>query len=325
MTNRRAFTLAALASVLAPPIAYTQGSKLARVGYLSIATTDLDRTWVEAFRDELHALGYAEGKNLAIEKRHAHGDAQKLPALVAELFALAPDVLVVYGAWHIPDKLRSATPVVFMVVPDPVAQGIVKSLARPEGNLTGFSDAHGELVPKRLQLLKEVAPSTSRVALLHFPSEMALMQVKIAHSAAPAQNITTLPVTITGPQPEQIDRAFAEMVKQRADAVLVIAEPTVAANRRRIAELAIRHRLPTISTVREFAESGFLMSYGTNFHHVWRRAAVYVDKILKGAKPSDLPVEQPTKFELVINLRTAKALALAVPRTLIARADDLID
>ena len=308
-----------------PRAVFAQTAKMARIGYLSVATVDLDRTWLAAFHEQLRTLGYSEGINLLVEHRHALGHADKLLALAAELLRLKPDVLVVYGAWHIADKLRGPTPVVFTVVPDPVAQGIVSSLARPGANITGFSDAHDELVPKRLQLIKEIAPTISRVAVLHFPSTLALLQLKTAQAAAPSQGMNVVPVAISGPDAEEIHRALGIIVSARVEAVLVIAEPTTAANRQKIADACMKHRLVAVSTVKEFAEAGFLLSYGANFHDLWRRAAIYADKILKGARPGDLPVERPTKFDLVINLRTAKALGITVPRALLLRADHIIE
>jgi putative ABC transport system substrate-binding protein len=297
----------------------------ARIGYLSVAVPEADGAWLRTFRDQLRALGYAEGRNLILEQRYARGHADKLGALADELLALKVDLIVVYGAWHIVDKLRGATPVVFTVVPDPVAQGMVTSLARPGGNMTGFSDAHSELVPKRLELIREVIPKVSRVAVLHFPSDMALMQLRIAQAAAPAQGLTLLPMAVKGPNPEEIDRVFALMATAGVGAVLVLAEPTMSANRKRIADQALKHRLVGISTVRDWAEAGFVLSYGTNFHDLWRRSAVYADKILRGAKPGDLPIEQPTKFDLILNQRTAKAIGVDVPRAFVLRADHVIE
>ncbi len=313
--------------LVAPLAAEAQPArKVPWIGYLSVATVEFDKSWVGAFRDGLRELGYVEGQNIVIEQRHATGRSERLPELAAELLRLHVDVLVVYGAW-VPfvKEIPSTVPIVFTVVPDPVGQGLVASLAHPGGNLTGLSDMHADLVPKRLEFLKEVAPSASRVAVLwNAIQPMALLQLKTAQAAAPALGMTVLPAGVTGPEPDDIERALAATDKERPGAILVIGEPTLGVHGPRIAEFAVKKRLPTIGTVRAWAELGFLMSYGTNFHELWRRAATYVDKILKGAKPADLPVEQPMKFELVINLKTAKALGLTIPPTLLFQADEVI-
>jgi putative tryptophan/tyrosine transport system substrate-binding protein len=202
---------------------------------------------------------------------------------------------------------------------------LVTSLARPGGNITGLSDTHADLVPKRLQLLKEVVPSVGRVGVLLNPDNpMATAQFKTAQTAAAELGLTLVPVEVKGRAREDIDLAFSRTGPQRLGGLLVIGDPTVSIHRVRIAELAAQARLPAISTVREWAETGLLMAYGTNFHELWRRSATYVDKILKGAKPGDLPIEQPTKFELVINLKTAKALRLAIPQSVLVRSDAII-
>lgn len=323
--DRRAFARAAMILSLGTAFpARGQPAKMARIGYLSVARLEADGSWIGTFKRTLRELGYAEGQNLVIEQRHADGHAGKMPALAAELLRLKIDVLVIYGAWHLTGKLPPDTPVVFTVVPDPVAQGLVTSLARPGGNLTGFADNHDALVPKRLELIKEVLPSASRVAILHYPNRMSLLQLNTAETAAPKQGITLVPVEVKGPEPSEVDRAFATMVKERVAAFVVIAEPTLSANRKLIAESAIKNRLVAVGTVADWAAVGFLVSYGTNFHELWRRSAMYVDKILKGAKPGDLPIEQPTTFDLVINLRTARAIGITVPRSLLLRADQVI-
>ena len=322
--DRRQF-LGVIALTLAPvPPVAAQRVARARIAYLSLALPDADRSWLLAFRSELRALGHEEGRNCTIDVRHAHGHAERLSFLADELLGLKPDVMVVYGAWHIAHKLAGGPPVVFTVVPDPVAQGVVPSLARPGGNITGFSDAHADLVPKRLQLIKEIAPATKRVGVLYYSSSMTEMQVSAARSAAPSQGLSVIPVAVNGPQKEEVERAFAAMLKEGAEALLVIADQTVFTNRGAIAALAIKHRLPIISTVREWAEAGFTLSYGTNFHDLWRRSAIYVDRILKGARPGDLPVEQPTKFDLVVNAKTARAIGVSVPPSLILQADHVI-
>lgn len=303
---------------------HAQPRKAARIGYLSVARPEVDAAWIGTFKRALRELGYTEGQNFIFEQRHADGHGERMPALSAELLRQKVDVLVIYGAWHLAGKLPPETPVVFTVVPDPVAMGMVSNLARPGGNLTGFADNHDALVPKRLELIKEVVPTASRVAVLHYPSDMALLQLKTAQAAAPKQGLALVPVTVKGPQPSEVERAFSAMAAERVSALVVIAEPTLSANRKLIADSAIKSRLPAVGTVRDWAAAGFLLSYGTNFHELWRRSALYVDKILKGAKAGDLPVEQPTTFDLVVNMKTAKAIGVGVPRSLIARADEVI-
>ena len=210
--------------------------------------------------------------------------------------------------------------------PDPVGIGLVASLARPGANVTGLADAHTDLIAKRLGLLKEVVPSASRVGVLWTPSNASTApQLKMVQAAAPALGLTVVPVEVKGPGRGDLDRAFATIGNERLGGLLVIADPTLGNQRARIAELSIAHRLPASGTHRGWAEGGLLMSYGTDFVELFRHGAVLVDKILKGAKPAALPVEQPTKFELAINLKTAKALGLTIPPSLLARADRVIE
>jgi putative ABC transport system substrate-binding protein len=327
--DRRTFISGITFGLLAGPLAAEaqQATKVWRIGYLSVSQIEFDESWVGAFRDGLRKLGYVEGQNLTIEQRHAAGHSERLPELTTELLRLNIDVLVVYGAWLQPKTLPSMIPIVFTVAPDPVREGLVTSLARPGGNITGLSDVHADLVPKRLALLKEVVPSASLVAVFFDPgSSEALLQMAAVQATARTLGLTVLPVEVKGSESSDIERAFAAIAKERrTGALLVIAEPAIASHRKRIAAFAIKKRLPVIGTVRRWAEDGFLMSYGTDFHDLWRRAATYVDEILKGAKPGDLPVEQPTKFELVINLKTAKALGLTIPPSLLQRADQVIE
>jgi putative tryptophan/tyrosine transport system substrate-binding protein len=322
---------ALLFSLLAGPLVgdAQRAERVVRIGYLSLQTEEGDRGWFAAFRQGLRELGHVEGPNVVIEQRHAAGRAERLPALASELVQLKLDVLVVYGLWALNAagwKPPGALPIVFTVDPDPVGRGLVASLARPGGNVTGLSDAHADLVPKRLELLKEAAPSAVRVAFLFNPaSPLGPSQLKTAQSAAPTLGMTVLPVEVRGRGRDAIDQAFETMAKERATGVLVIGDPTIGVHRGRIAELAARRKLPAVSTLRETAEVGLLMAYGADFHDLWPRAATYVDKILKGAKPGDLPVEQPTKFSLIINLKTAKALGLTIPRSLLLQADHIIE
>jgi len=215
---------------------------------------------------------------------------------------------------------------VFIDEPDPVGTGLVASLARPGGNVTGLANTHADLIPKRLELLKQMVPSASPAAVLWNPANPSTApQLKTAEKAAPALGMTVIPIAVPGPRRRDLDRAFATIVKEHPGSLLVVGDPTLGVQRDRMAELAIRHRLPTSGSHRGWAESGLLMSYGTDFVHLFRRSAVLVDKILRGTRPADLPVEQPTKFELVINLKTARALGLTIPTSLLQRADRTIE
>jgi len=317
----------ALPLLATPLVAETpQVRQVPRIGYLSSATVEQDKSWVSAFRDGLHALGYVEGHTIVLEQRYAAGRSDRLPELAAELLRLPVDVLVVYGAWFpFVKELPRTTPIVFTVVSDPVGQGLVASLAHPGGNLTGLADMHEDLASKRLEFLKEIAPAASRVAVLWNPDTPgAFHLLHAAQTAASALGLTMLPVGVTGRAPDDIEHALATISQEHAEAILVIPDPTISVHRRRIVEFAGEHRLPTIGTVKNWAEGGFLLSYAASLPDMYRRAATYVDKILKGAKPADLPVEQPTKFELVINLKTAKALGLTIPPTLFVLADEVI-
>ena len=318
----------AIPLLVAPLVARAQQArKVPRIGYLSAVTVEGDKSLVDALRDGLRALGYVEGHTMVIEQRYAARRFERLPALAAELVRLQVDILVTWGtpATEAAKNATSTIPIVFAPVADPVGQGLVASLAHPGGNLTGLSDMHTDLVAKRLEFLKEVVPAASRVAVLWNPHHpVALHHMRIAQTAAQALSLTLLPVGVTGPEPDAIEHPLAALEQERPEAMLVIADPTLTAHQSRIAEFAVTHRLPTIGTYRLGAEGGLLMSYGAIFHEVFRRAATYVDKILKGAKPADLPVEQPTKFELVLNLKTAQALGITLPPSLLLLADEVI-
>lgn len=300
-----------------------------RIGYLSLVSGEIDqyKPWLAAFRDGLRELGYVEGENVIIEQRYAAGRVERLPALAAELVRLKVDILVTApaGSAFAAKKVTSTVPIVFMGEPDPIGTGLVASLARPGGNVTGLADAHGDLIPKRLELLKQLVPSASRVGVLWNPSNASTApQLKTAQAAASALGLTILPVAVNGPGRDDLDRAFVTIGKDRLGGLLVVGDSTLGVQRNRIAELSITHRLPTSGSHRVWAEGGLLMSYGTNFVEMFRHGAVLVDKIFKGAKPAALPVEQPTKFELVINAKTAKALGLTLPPSVLARADAII-
>jgi putative ABC transport system substrate-binding protein len=328
--QRRRFVLVTAAGLLAPRTALSQpAKKVWRVGYLSMASPEADRHWVAALRQGLRDLGYVEGQNLILEQRHAANDVAKVPELAADLMRRDVAVMLVYGSPAL-SALKKATanlPIVMTVHADPVGSGVVASLARPGGNITGLSDGHADLAPKRLELLKEFVPSVSRVGVLFNPQPAnghPTRQWKLVQAAAPSRGIVAVPIEIRGAH--DIERAFDTMRKERIDGVVFAPDPTWwVGQERRVADLAIKNRLPTIASVREFADHGILLAYGTNFADLWRRSATYVDKILKGANPGDLPIEHPTRFYLLINLRTAKALGISVPRSVLLRADEVIE
>jgi len=279
----------------------------------------------EGFRQGLRDLGYVEGRNVVIEFRDAEGKLERLPALAAELVALKVDVIVVGGtvAALAAKQATRTLPVVFVSAIDPVTDGLVTSLARPGGNVTGLSALAPELVGKRLELLKQAVPGVSQVAVLWQPGALGERTErdlrKEAEVAARALGVRLQFVEARGP--DDFDRAFSDMTKARAGALTVLGSTMLINERRRLVDLAAKNRLPAVYGLREYVDAGGLMCYGPNNADMSRRAATYVDKILKGAKPGDLPVEQPTKFELVINLKTAKALGLTIPPSLLQRAE----
>jgi putative ABC transport system substrate-binding protein len=326
--HRRDFLIAAGALLAAPLAAEAQqAAKVARIGYLS-TNLAASPNRPEAFRQGLRDLGYVEGRNLVIEYRYAEGKVEQLPALAAELVALKVDVIVASGtlAALAAKQATSTLPIVFSPAGDPVGSGLVTSLARPGGNVTGLSAFAPELVGKRLELLKQAVPGVSRVAVLWQPGafgERAEMDtLKRAEVAARDLGVPLQFVEARGPA--DFDRAFSDMTRARAGALTVLASNMFNSERRRLVDLAAKNRLPALYSARELVDAGGLMSYGANLADLNRRAATYVDKILKGTKPADLPVEQPTKFELVINLKTAKALGLTIPQSVLARADEVI-
>jgi len=295
-----------------------------RVGYLTLHTAKVQRSRVAAFKQGLQELGYLEGKNIVIEERYAAGRRERLPALAAELVRLKVDVILAHSGVAEANRAAKETgrtiPIVFAVSADPVGRGLVASLARPGGNITGLSDFHSDLVAKRLELLKMAVPSASRVAVLWTPRTRD--QWKRIQAAAPALDVTLLSLEVRGP--DDVDRVFAMMRKERPDALNIFGSGEIGPHVIRIADFAFKNRLPAMYTVARFPEGGGLMSYGANFDDIYRRAAYYVDKILRGANPADLPVEQPTKFDLVINLKTAKAIGLTIPPEVLFQATKVI-
>jgi putative tryptophan/tyrosine transport system substrate-binding protein len=301
-----------------------QAAKIPRIGYLGGGSAELEKVWLDAFLRGMRELSYVEGKNIVVERRYAAGQYDQLPRLAAELVRLKVDVILA-ASTPVAHAAKSATPVIpiVMVVADPVGTGLVSSLAKPGGNLTGLSDFHGDLITKRLELLKEVVPSASRIVVLLNPGNPSCsLQMKDLTAAASPLGVTLF--SLEAKEPDDIARSFQTMRKQRSEALLVCGDRMLNTHRGQIFDLANKSRLPAIYTTREYADAGGLMSYGASFPDLYRRAATYVDKILKGAKPADLPVEQPTKFELVINLKTAKQIGLTIPPNVLARADRVI-
>jgi putative ABC transport system substrate-binding protein len=327
--DRRDTVLALLVLGVAPLAAEAQqAAKVARIGYLStnLAASPHLR---DAFRQGLRDLGYVEGRNVVVEFRDAEGKVDRFPALAAELVALKVDVIVAEGGTLGPRVAMQATrtiPIVFAGAGDPVGSGLVTSLARPGGNVTGLSGIGPELIGKRLELLKQAVPGVDRVAVLRQPVALgertANDMLKAADVAARALGVQ--PQFIEARDPADLGRAFSDMSSARAGALTVLPANMFLREHRRLVDLAAKSRLPAVYTSREFVDAGGLMSYGASQPDLFRRAATYVDKILKGAKPGDLPVEQPTKFELVINLKTAKVLDLTIPRSVLAQADEVI-
>ena len=306
-----------------------QTGKVWRIGFISLnSDTEPYKRWNAAFREGLRTLGYVEGDNVIIEQRYAAGQVERLATLAAELVSRKVDVLVTApaGSAVFAKQATSTIPIVFIGEPDPVGTGLVASLAHPGGNVTGLADAHADLIPKRLDLLKQLTPSASRIAILWNPANPSTApQVKIAEAAAPALDTTILPVGVKGTRRDDVDQAFETIGTDHLGGLLVLGDATLGIHRHRIAELSIKHRLPTSGSHSAWAEGGLLMSYGTDFVDLFRRSALLVDKILRGAKPAGLPVEQPTKFELVVNLKTAKALRLTIPPSILVRADEVIE
>jgi putative ABC transport system substrate-binding protein len=330
MIPRLALAAALAITLLSAPLAaraQPAGRVPRIVGYLSQSSAEDAKSVLDAFRKGLRELGYVEGENIIIEPRYAGGRAERLPALGAELVRLKVDVLLVAGGAALDGrKVTSTIPIVLVAHPDPVGVGLVASLAHPGGNVTGLSDFHGELVAKRLELLKEIVPSVSRVVFLFNPAGPgASGQLEALRAAARALGVTLLPVEVKGPGTDDVDRAFIRIGKDRPGGLFVHGNQMLFDHRRRIAELAAKNRLPTVCSQRLWVDAGCLISFGANFADLYRGAATYVDKILKGAKPADLPVEQPTTFELIINLKTAKALRLTIPQSLLSRADQVIE
>jgi putative ABC transport system substrate-binding protein len=318
------FTLGGAAAAWPMAARAQQPEKLPTIGFLGTNTPSAQSQWTAAFVQRLRELGWIDGRTIAIEYRWAEGRTERFPELATEFVRLKVDVIVTLGAAVIPaKKATSVIPIVFAVALDPVASGLVASLARPGGNVTGLSLQQSDVASKRLELLREVVPNLGRLAILaNFGVPSAVGEMREVQGTGHALGLDVATFEIR--RPADIAVAF-DALKDRAQALYVVNEPLTVTNRTLINTLALAARLPTMHGSREQVEAGGLISYAANFPDLFRRAADYVDKILRGAKPADIPVEQPTKFDLVINLKTAKALDLQIPDKMLAVADEVIE
>jgi len=329
MLSRREFAISLAALALAAPlVSFSQSKKIPRIGYLQAVVPQNDTSpFLEDFRQGLRELGYVEGKNIQLEIRWGEGKLERMPALAAELVRMKVDLIFAVSSpavWAAKNATKTI-PIVMPTSSDPVGDGLVASLARPGGNITGMSLMAPELSTKRLQLLKEVFPKQVRpAAVLWNPDYYGMAaRFKQIQTAAPAIGMNVRSVEIRDSR--ELERALEDLDRERPDALVLLVDPLTLSQRLRIVEFAAEKRLPAIYEVDQFVDAGGLMSYGPNIDEQVRHAAVYVDKILKGAKPGDLPIEQPAKFDLVINLKTAKALGVAIPQSVLVQADRVIE
>ena len=326
--NRREsiITVVALGAAAGPIASFAQQQgKVWRVGFLTLRPASENSQYTDAFLKGMRELGYVEGKNLVVEWRFGDGKFERLPGLAAELVQLKVDVIVAVASPAIgaAQKATTTIPIVMATTGDPVGSGFVKSLARPGGNITGLSNMGGDIGPKLFDLLHSVVPKLSRVAVLVTPTSTTYCAIlESIQAAAQKAGVKTLVAEASSPQ--DIENAFSMMVREKADAVIVGASTFFSQQRRQIGELATKYRIPSMFGNRVNVEAGGLMSYGQKIADNYVRAATYVDKILKGAKPGDLPVEQPVTLELVVNLKTGKALGLTIPQSILLRADEVI-
>ncbi len=333
MTTRRKIRRTLILAAAAVPVLAWAGAvraqapaKIRRIGFLSPWAPSDAALWHRAFRVGLSDLGWVEGKNISVEYRYAEGRSDRLPDLAADLVRLKVEVIVASATSDAlaAQKATRAIPIVLVAAADPVASGLVESLARPGGNITGLSQMSMELGGKRLELLKEIVPKLSRVAVLWNPqgaaSPMYWKEIQL-----PARQLGVQLHSLEIRSPTDFEKAFENAIRARADAISIMPDPVIVANLKRIADLAVKSRLPSILHIAEFADVGGLVAYGPDRSDLFRRAATFVDKILKGAKPGDLPIDQATKFELVFNLKTAKAIGLTIPPALLFRANRVIE
>ena len=324
--RRREFITLLGGAAAAWPVALRAQAIIPRIGFMGNSTAALEANVVGSFCDGLRELGYQEGRNIVIEYRWADGNYARFPALVAELIAAKVDVIVTAGTPAVlaVKKATTTVPVVMVAVGDPVGTGLVQSLARPGGNLTGLSSIAPDLEGKRLDLLREIVPTLSHVAVF-FNSLNAFHVVSVRQANAAAQTMGINLQWHNIRKSEDLDGAFAAIRKERPDALLILADRVFLHNRQRMMDFTEEQRLPNVNPYKELVEAGGLMSYGPSYEDIHKRAAIYVDKIIKGAKPANLPIEQPSKFTFIINLKVAKALGLTVPSSLVTLADEVIE
>jgi putative ABC transport system substrate-binding protein len=328
--KRREFIAGIAGGALAWPLsarAQQPTARVYRVGSLAVSSREQSLDYVRAFEEGLRGLGYRLGENLVIEYRFAEGELGRLPALAAELVRLGVDVIVTASNANTVAAMKATQtiPIVMALGVDPVGANLVASLARPVGNVTGLAvDAGSEIFGKRFELLKEIVPTLSRVAILWNP-DFAPNRTRLTSMGQTARALGLTPIPVEARGPNELDQAFAMIVTERAQALVMLGDGVLLQHRDQIGNLVLENRLPAASALREDVESGLLLAYGADFSDLYRQAAGFVDRIFKGAKPGDLPIQQPTKFQLIFNLRTAKALGLELPATLLARADEVIE
>jgi ABC-type uncharacterized transport system substrate-binding protein len=324
MMDRRAFLTMVSGSILAGPIAAEakQAAKVARIGYLSPLSAEADSAHLDALRQGLRVLGYVEGRNAVIEARYADGRVERLPDLAAQVVRLKVDVIVAAptSAVRAVQQATRTIPIVMAFSGDPVSEGFVSGLAQPGGNITGHSATVAEIAAKRVEFLKAIVPNLSHVANLTTPG---VTKTVLSETEAAGRTLGVQVMTSLVRDSREVDRAFSVMRSAHVGGVIV--SLNLRHHWNQILDLSLKSRLPTISGPQEFVEAGGLMAYGPNYADLFRRTATYVDKILKRAKPADLPVEQPTRYDLLINLKTAKALRLTIPQSVLLRADQIID
>jgi putative ABC transport system substrate-binding protein len=325
-TGRRSFLALALGIAAIRPFPLRGADAIRRIGFLGNSTATLEANLVGPFRDGLRELGYVEGRNLAIEYRWAEGDYKRFPKLIAELLAIPVEIIVTAGtpASQAVERATTTVPLVMVAVGDPVGTHLVQSLAHPGGNATGLTSIAPDLEGKRLELLAQVAPGLARVAVLWNPDNAFHAGAeKQAHAAAHVLHLDMLSVPVR--TAADFDRAFAAIAAGNVGAMSVLADRVFLHNRARIVEFAAKHRLPAVYAYRELVDAGGLMSFGPDYADMHRRAATYVDRLLRGAKPGDLPLEQPKQFNLVVNVRAARTTGMAVPRSVLLRASEVLE